>query len=230
MSSNIPGNITKHSAECPQTFQGTVLNIPGNVLKHSVECCQTFQGMLPNIPGNVAKHSGEYPQTFLGMSSNISRNVTKHSRERAKHSGECSQMFRGMLPNIPRNTAKHSGECPQTARVMSVLLKGMRTQGQPKISQNSQYRILHGICSLLPLFIRGKLGTSKMNCGNKIQKKLCLFTFSSGKQAMKTNGSALLRYTLIISVQKLTQEIESSTAGFLRIQRRNRKILKTILK
>ena len=36
---------------------------------------------------------------------------------------------------------------------------------------------------------------------------------------MRANGSALLRYTMIISVQKLTQAIKSNTAGFLRIQR-----------
>ena len=47
---------------------------------------------------------------------------------------------------------------------------------------------------------------------------------------MAANGSALLRYAMIISVQKLTQMIKSNTAGFLRIQRHNRKILKRILK
>ena len=47
---------------------------------------------------------------------------------------------------------------------------------------------------------------------------------------MTANGSALLCYAMIISVQKLTQEIKSITAGFLRIQRHNRKILKRILK
>ena len=36
---------------------------------------------------------------------------------------------------------------------------------------------------------------------------------------MTANGSALLRYAMIISVQKLTQVIKSNTAGFLRIQR-----------
>ena len=46
---------------------------------------------------------------------------------------------------------------------------------------------------------------------------------------MTANGSALLRYAMIISVQKLTQVIKSITAGFLRIQRHNRKILKRIL-
>ena len=47
---------------------------------------------------------------------------------------------------------------------------------------------------------------------------------------MTANGSAPLRYALLISVQKLTQVIKSNTAGFLRIQRHNRKILKRILK
>ena len=46
---------------------------------------------------------------------------------------------------------------------------------------------------------------------------------------MTANGSALLRYATIISVQKRTQVIESNTAVFLRIQR-HRKILKRILK
>ena len=47
---------------------------------------------------------------------------------------------------------------------------------------------------------------------------------------MTGNDTALLRYAMIISVQKLAQLIESNTAGFLEIQRRNRKILKRILK
>ena len=47
---------------------------------------------------------------------------------------------------------------------------------------------------------------------------------------MTANGSALLCYAMIISVQKLTQVTKSNTAGFLRIQRYNRKILKRILK
>ena len=72
--------------------------------------------------------------------------------------------------------------------------------------------------SQLSLFIRGKLETSKIDCRDNIQKWPCLLTFSSGKQAMTANGSALLRYALIISVQKLTQVIKSNTAGFLRIQ------------
>ena len=47
---------------------------------------------------------------------------------------------------------------------------------------------------------------------------------------MTANGSALLGYAMIISVQKLTQVIKSNTAGFVRIQRHNRKILKRPLK
>ena len=35
---------------------------------------------------------------------------------------------------------------------------------------------------------------------------------------MTANGFALLRYAMIISVQKLTQVIKSNTAGFQRIQ------------
>ena len=46
---------------------------------------------------------------------------------------------------------------------------------------------------------------------------------------MTANGSALLRYAITF-VQKLTQVIKSNTAGFLRIQKHNRKILKRILK
>ena len=47
---------------------------------------------------------------------------------------------------------------------------------------------------------------------------------------MTANGSALLRHALIISVQKLTQVIKLNTAGFLIIQKHNRKIVKRILK
>ena len=71
MSTNVLGNVLKHSGECPQTFWGMLLNIPGNVAKHSTECCQTFGEMLPNNPGNVLKNSEECCQTFQGMSSNI---------------------------------------------------------------------------------------------------------------------------------------------------------------
>ena len=42
---------------------------------------------------------------------------------------------------------------------------------------------------------------------------------------MIANGSALLRYRMIISVQKLTQVIKSNKTGFLRIQKGNLNIL-----
>ena len=57
-----------------------------------------------------------------------------------------------------------------------------------------------------------------------------MFTFSSGKWAMTANGSALLRYVMIISVQKLTQVVKLNIAGFLRMQKHNKKILKRTLK
>ena len=47
---------------------------------------------------------------------------------------------------------------------------------------------------------------------------------------MTDNGSALFRYAMIISVQRLTQVIKSNTTGFLRIQRHNRKIPQRTLK
>ena len=47
---------------------------------------------------------------------------------------------------------------------------------------------------------------------------------------MTANGSGLLCYAMIISVQKLTQVIKSNTREFLRIRRHNRKILKRIKK
>ena len=46
---------------------------------------------------------------------------------------------------------------------------------------------------------------------------------------MTVNDSALFRCAIIISVQKLTQVTKSNTAGFLRMHRHNRKILKRIL-
>lgn len=86
----------------------------------------------------------------------------------------------------------------------------------------------------------------KIDCGNKIWKKTCLFTFSKGNLKMTAsclasfvnfvkvskqqwNGSALLLYAIVISVQKLIQVTKSNTAGFLRIQRHNRTILKRML-
>ena len=95
--------------ECCLTsnIPGNVSNIPGNAIKHSGKRHEAFRGISPNIPGNVAKHFGEYPKKF-----------------------------RGIWTNNPGNAVKHSGEYPQPFWVMSVLLKGMRTQGQSRISWN----------------------------------------------------------------------------------------------
>ena len=60
-----------YPGECRQIFRGMSSNIPGNVLKHSGECLQRFRGISSNIPGNVSKHFGECRQTFRGMTSNI---------------------------------------------------------------------------------------------------------------------------------------------------------------
>ena len=65
MSSNIPGNVAKHSGECHKTFRGMWSNIPGNVAKHSGECRQIFRGMSSKFPGNVAKHSRECCQFLV---------------------------------------------------------------------------------------------------------------------------------------------------------------------
>ena len=45
---------------------------------------------------------------------------------------------------------------------------------------------------------------------------------------MTANGSVLLRYAIMIYVQKLTQMIKSNTAALIRIHRHNRKILQRI--
>ena len=85
----IKTGIQERGTECGVRREWGECYIPGNVAKHSGECPQTFRGMSPNVPGNVLKHSGEYPQTFRGMSPNIPGNVTKYS-------GECRKTFRGM--------------------------------------------------------------------------------------------------------------------------------------
>ena len=72
---------------------------------------------------------------------------------------------------------------------------------------------------ILPLFIHGKQRTSKIDCGDKIRKKTCLFTFPSRKMTMIAsclvatfvnfdtfpnfpwNVSALLRYATITSAK-----------------------------
>ena len=46
---------------------------------------------------------------------------------------------------------------------------------------------------------------------------------------MTANSSALSRYAMIISIQKLIQVVKSNTAGFLRIQIHNSKISKRIV-
>ena len=80
--------IQERGTECGEHREWGECYIPGNATKHSGVCCQTFRGMSSNIPGNVAKHPGVCCQTFRGMSPKISRNVLKHS-------GECCQTFRG---------------------------------------------------------------------------------------------------------------------------------------
>ena len=40
------------------------------------------------------------------------------------------------------------------------------------------YTYIHRYICILPLFIRRKLGTSKIDFGDKISKKPCLFTSS----------------------------------------------------
>ena len=76
------------------------------------------------------------------------------------------------------------------------------------IFRRSAFRIYSKICgrTFLRLFIRGKLRTSKIDYGDKFYKNPCLFTFSSEKQPMITNGSALLRYAMINSLQKVTRD------------------------
>ena len=95
--------IQERGTECGEHREWGECYIPGNATKHSGVCCQTFRGMSPNIPEYVAKHSGECSQIFRGMSSNIPGNISKHS-------GECRQRFLGMSSNIPGNVAKHSVE------------------------------------------------------------------------------------------------------------------------
>ena len=98
--------------------------------------------------------------------------------------------------------------------------------------------------SLCPLFISGKLGTSEpieetkfdfeeaiFNYILKWESASCLASFVSldAFSKLQRNDSALLCYTIIISVQKLTQVIKATTKGFLRIHKHNRKMLKKML-
>ena len=52
-----------------------------------------------------------------------------------------------------------------------------------KLKKNNDLKE-HNVYSILPLFIREKLGTSKIDCHGKILKTPRLFLFSSGKQSM----------------------------------------------
>ena len=76
-----------YSLECPQTFWGISSNIPGNVAKHSGECCQIFRGISPNIPLNVAKHSWEYSRKIQRIFENNLQHVVKHFVESMKGFG-----------------------------------------------------------------------------------------------------------------------------------------------
>ena len=72
-----------YSRECCQTFRRMSSNIWGNVTKHSGECRQIFRGMSPNILANVVKNSGEYSKIF----ENNLWHVVKHSMESMKGFG-----------------------------------------------------------------------------------------------------------------------------------------------
>ena len=146
----IPGNVTNHSRECPETFQGMPPNILGNLLKHSKECRQILWGMLPNIPGfgNIPQNAwGDSPEclatfpeclrTFPGMLPNIPRNVTKHFKEYCK-------TFWGMSPNISRNVAKYSWVCCKTLQGMSPNI-----QGNILHALNSQIKLILAYISIL---------------------------------------------------------------------------------
>ena len=91
--------------------------------------------------------------------------------------------------------------------------------------------------SLGPLFISGKLGTSEpieetkfdfeeaiFNYILKWESASCLASFVSldAFSKLQWNDSAVLCYTIIISVQKLTQVIKSVTKGFPRIHKHNK--------
>ena len=69
----IPGNVSKDSGVCSQTFWGMCIRIPANLIK--------FRGMFLRIPGNVSKDSGECSQTFWGMCIRIPGNLIKYSGE-----------------------------------------------------------------------------------------------------------------------------------------------------
>ena len=62
-----PGKKIQTFRRKSSNIPGMSSNIPGNVAKHSAKCRQTLRGMFPNIPENVAEHFGECRQTFRGM-------------------------------------------------------------------------------------------------------------------------------------------------------------------
>ena len=42
---NVPGNVAKHSGECPQTIKKILENMLGHVVKHPVESIKAFRRM-----------------------------------------------------------------------------------------------------------------------------------------------------------------------------------------
>ena len=97
----------------------------------------------------------------------------------------------------------------------------------------------HG-CILLPLIIHEKPGNGKIDCGDRIWKKPCFFTFSNrlwqlvvwhlyqflyiSLFTMECFCSSSLCYNNLCT--KLAQVIKSNTTGFLTIPGQNRKTLK----
>ena len=112
-----PG-IQERGTECREPGEWGECYIPGNVAKHSVECPQTFRGMSSNIPGNVAKHSGECPKTFRGMSPNIPGNVPKIPENVAKLPSLISECFTVHYVLISSNQSEYLYSCPVCKNVL----------------------------------------------------------------------------------------------------------------
>ena len=83
MSPNIPGNVAKHSGQCPQTLRGMLRNIPGNVAKQQQYCgifvdnsniCwqQQYSWILNNRKLNLSKKGTQL------LSQNILRSLEGH--------------------------------------------------------------------------------------------------------------------------------------------------------
>ena len=51
--------------ECGKRGEKGDCHIPGNATKHSVKCPQTFREMSPNIAENIRKHTGTCCKTSL---------------------------------------------------------------------------------------------------------------------------------------------------------------------